>query len=416
MKNGIVKLAKEAKEATAVLGIVDAAKKNRALVSAAKDLRKESAYILKENEKDLRAARKKKLSAALIDRLCLTRERIESMAKSLEEVAGLNDPVGNLYDMKKRPNGLLLGKMRVPIGVICIIFEARPNVTSDAASLCLKSGNAVILRGGRDAIKSNSAIHKVLVEALMKEGLPKAAITLIKDTTHKSVSVLLKQTKYIDLVIPRGGEGLIRAVCRDSKIPVIKHYKGVCHVYVDEEADLNMAERICFNAKVQRPGVCNAMETMLVHKHAAARFLPGMIKKFRDADVEIRGCALTRRIVKGLKAAKETDWYAEYLDLVLAVKVVNSMQEAIKHIAKYGSMHSDSIVTDNYGNGMEFIRKVDSSSVFINASTRFSDGGQYGMGAEIGISTDKLHARGPMGLEDLTTYKYVVFGNGQIRK
>ncbi|MEW6101097.1 MAG: glutamate-5-semialdehyde dehydrogenase, partial [Candidatus Omnitrophota bacterium] len=314
------------------------------------------------------------------------------------------------------PSGLWIHKVRVPVGVIAIIYESRPNVTSDCIGLCLKSANSVILRAGSDALNSNLAIYGVIREVLDKYGLAKGAVNLISEASHSAIDALLKLNEQIDLVIPRGGESLINKVVKLSRIPVIKHYKGICHVYVDEWAELNMAESICFNAKVQRPGVCNAMESMLVHKDAAARFLPGMAKKFKDAGVEIRGCPMTQRIVKGIKRATEKDYRTEYLGLILSVKVVSSLDEAINHINYYGSHHSDSIVTENYDNALQFLKQVDSACVYVNASTRFTDGYQFGMGAEIGISTDKLHARGPMALEELTTYKYMVFGSGQIRK
>ena len=307
--------------------------------------------------------------------------------------------------------------MRCPIGVIAIIYESRPNVTSDCIGLCFKSGNSVILRGGSEAINSNRAIYKVLSDVAKAHRLADGAINLIETTDRKAIDELLKLNDYIDLVIPRGGEGLINRVVKSSRIPVIKHYKGICHVYVDEWADLNMAEKICFNAKVQRPGVCNAMESMLVHRDAAIRFLPGMLKKFDAAGVQIRGCALTQKVAKSLKIKRATDkdYRTEYLDLILSVKVVANLDEAISHINEFGSHHSDSIVTENYDNALKFLRQVDSACVYVNASTRFTDGNQFGMGAEIGISTDKLHARGPMALEELTTYKYMVFGNGQVR-
>jgi glutamate-5-semialdehyde dehydrogenase len=311
----------------------------------------------------------------------------------------------------------LIKKVRVPIGTIVIIYESRPNVTAECISLCFKSGNSVILRGGSESLNTNTAIYKILKKALKKYEIPESAINLVTTKDRKAIDVLLKLNDYIDLVIPRGGEGLIRKVVKVSLIPVIKHYKGICHVYVDEEADLNMAEKICLNAKLQRPGVCNAMESMLVHKEAAVRFLPGMLRKLIEAGVEIRGCPLTKRIFHGkVKLASEKDYRTEYLDLVLSVKVVDSLEQAIRHINEYGSHHSDSIVSDDRKSAEEFLRGVDSACVYVNASTRFTDGYQFGMGAEIGISTDKLHARGPMALEELTTYKYMVIGNGQIRE
>jgi glutamate-5-semialdehyde dehydrogenase len=338
------------------------------------------------------------------------------MAGSLLEIAKLKDPVGEDIRAWKIPNGLWIHKVRVPIGVVAIIYESRPNVTSDCIGLCLKSGNSVILRGGSESLNSNIAIFEILNKVAQKHGLPKGLINMVTTKDRRAVDALLRLNEYIDLVMPRGGEGLIRRVVSLSRIPVIKHYKGICHVYVDEWADLNMALNICFNAKVQRPGVCNAMECMLVHRDVAARFLPSMARKFSEAGVEMRGCPMTKKIVKGAKLAKEKDYYTEYLDLILSVKVVKDLEEAIKHVNHYGSHHSDTIVTENYENALKFLRQVDSACVYVNASTRFTDGNQFGMGAEIGISTDKLHARGPMALEELTTYKYMVFGNGQVRQ
>jgi glutamate-5-semialdehyde dehydrogenase len=338
------------------------------------------------------------------------------MAASLYEVAKLKDAVGEIKETRKRPNGLLIAKMSVPIGVIGIIYESRPNVTSDCAGLCLKSGNSVILKGGSEAFNSNKAIFKCLRAAIKNTPVPADAISLITSKKRNAVSELLKLNDYVDLIIPRGGEGLINEVTRRSRIPVIKHYKGVCHVYVDSEADLNMAHEIAVNAKVQRPGVCNAMETLLVHKDVAARFLPIIASDLKSMGVEIRGCPKSRHIVKWVKKAEEKDWSAEYLDLILSVRIVGSLDEAIEHINTYGSSHSDAIVTDNYRNAMRFLKRVDSACVYVNASTRFTDGHEFGMGAEIGISTDKLHARGPMALEELTTYKYVVLGKGQVRR
>lgn len=424
-KSEIIKLAVAAKEAAVELASIETSKKNACLLAMAAGLEADAKSIITANQADIDYARKKKLSAALIDRLKLDEKRIKDMAVSLRVIASLEDPVGRKISTVKRPNGLVIDKIRVPIGVIFIIYESRPNVTSDCAGLCLKSGNAVILRGGSEAINSNTAIYEALSRGGRGSGLPEAAITFIRDTDRKVVEAMLDQKACIDLVMPRGGEELIKFVSEKSRIPVIKHYKGVCHTYVDDEADLNMAENICFNAKVQRPGVCNAMETMLVHNDIAARFLPSMLKKFRDAGVEIRGCEKTKSIIsaicgpafgsKDIKAAVEEDWYTEYLDLMLSVKVVGGIDEAIEHIRKYGSLHSDAIVTDNQQNGAYFLKKVDSACVYLNASTRFTDGGQFGMGAEIGISTEKLHARGPMGLEELTTYKYAISGAGQVR-
>ena len=415
-QSDIKKLCEHAKEASRKLALVDTKTKDSALIAMGRALKAGSSYIIKENAKDVALARKRGLSSALIDRLSLDPKRIAAMADSLAEIANLKDPVGEIIETRKRPNGLLIKKVRVPIGVILMIYESRPNVTSDCAGLCLKSSNGLILRGGSEAIRSNIAIFNVLEREAVRHGLPKDSITMIRDTDRKVVDGLLAQEGLIDLVMPRGGESLIREVSKKSRIPVIKHYKGVCHTYVDESADLKMAEDICFNAKVQRPGVCNAMETMLVHERIAARFLPAMIERFQSAGVEIRGCNRTRQLAEGVRRASEKDWYTEYLGLILSVKVVRGLSEAIRHIMKYGSYHSDAIITRNRKNAKRFLDEVDSACVYVNASTRFTDGGQFGKGAEIGISTDKIHARGPMGLEELTSYKYVVLGSGQVRK
>jgi len=391
--------------------------KNKVLKAMSQALIRQKSAVMQANKKDLRNAYKHGLSQPFIDRLVLSEKRIKEMSDSLLQIAKLPDPVGEVIKAWSRPNGLCIKKVRVPIGVIAIIYESRPNVTSDCAGLCFKSGNSVILRGGSEALNSNVAIAGILKSVLKAHELPEDAISVVATQDRKAIDELLELNEYIDLVMPRGGEGLIKKVVKLSRIPVIKHYKGICHVYVDELADLNMAEKICFNAKVQRPGVCNAMESMLVHSDVAARFLPGMAKKFKDAGVELRGCPMTRRIVRtGVKTATEKDYRTEYLDLILSVKVVKDLKEAIKHINNYGSHHSDSIVTDCKDNAKEFLQGVDSACVYVNASTRFTDGYQFGMGAEIGISTDKLHARGPMALEELTIYKYVVLGNGQIRQ
>ena len=352
----------------------------------------------------------------MIERLTINDSTIKSMADGLKEVAHLNDPVGSLSKTRQMPNGLSVSKMRIPLGVIGIIYESRPNVTIDAAGLCLKAGNAVILRGGSEALNSNKALAAMISQALDETGLPKEAVQIVPVRDRAAVNFLLRQEEFIDLIIPRGGEGLIRFVVENSKIPVLKHYKGVCHVYVDDGADLKMAEDICFNAKVQRPGVCNSMETMLVHKSVTQNFLPGMTKRFLKAGVEIRGCPETCRILPEAAKAVEQDWPAEYLDLVIAVKVVEDMDEAVLHISKYSSSHTEAIITSDYNRARRFVREVDSSVVLVNASTRFNDGGQLGLGAEIGISTSKLHAFGPMGVDELTTTKFVVFGNGQIRE
>lgn len=416
LEKDVVNIVKRAKEASRILATLDSKTKDRALLSMADGLFKKSDSILEANRRDIKNAKDKGISSAMIERLALNEKRISSMSQGLKDVASLKDEIGVITEMVKRPNGLWIGKMRVPIGVIAIIYESRPNVTSDCAGLTLKSGNSVVLKGGSEAINSNIAIYKVLDDSIKAVGLPDGSINMIETTDRKAVGILLEQDRYIDLIMPRGGEGLIKEVASKSRIPVIKHYKGICHVYVDEHADLNMAHKISINAKLQRPSVCNAMESLLVHKDVAARFLPVVIDELKQKGVEIRGCKKTKKIVKEIKLAKESDWSTEYLDLILSVKVVSDIDQAIEHIARYGSMHSDAIVTDNYQNAMEFLKRVDSACVYLNASTRFTDGGEFGMGAEIGISTDKLHARGPMGLRELTSYKYVIFGNGQIRE
>jgi glutamate-5-semialdehyde dehydrogenase len=382
----------------------------------AEALKKRAKELISANKKDIQYAKGKGLSKAMIDRLTLNEKRVDEMAQGLIEVSALPDPVGEVIRMRQRPNGMSVGKMRVPIGVIGIIYESRPNVTADAAGLCLKAGNAVILRGGSEAIHSNKAIVKVLRDALKKQGLHEGAATFIDTPDREAIMEMLKLEGIIDLIIPRGGEALIRAVTENSRIPVLKHYKGVCHIFVDRDADLIMAEEICFNAKVQRPGTCNAMETMLVDEAIAKGFLPKMLKRFEKAGVEIRGCPKTRAIYPDITEVKEEDYYREYLDLTLNVRIVEDMDEAMEHIAQYGSAHSDGIVSMNYDRAMRFLREVDSSAVLVNASTRLNDGFQFGLGAEIGISTDKIHARGPMGLEELTCTKFIVLGSGQLRE
>lgn len=415
VESTIVEMAKAARAASIEMARCPSDKKNEALIRIADNIEKEALYIQEENEKDLLRAREMGLSNAMIDRLFVKDSTIKSMADGLREVARIPDPVGSMSNTWIRPNGLEVSRMRIPLGVIGIIYESRPNVTVDAAGLCLKAGNAVILRGGSEALHSNQALSAIISNALKESGLPEGAAQVVPIRDRDAVNVLLKQEEFIDLIIPRGGEGLIRFVAENSKIPVLKHYKGVCHVYVDGGADLAMAEDICFNAKVQRPGVCNAMETMLVHKSVSEDFLPAIGKRFVEAGVEIRGCPETCRILPETANAVEDDWPAEFLDLVLAVKVVEDMKEAITHIARYGSSHTDAIVTSDYNRARRFVREVDSSVVIVNASTRFNDGGQLGLGAEIGISTSKLHAFGPMGVNELTTTKFVVFGEGQIR-
>ncbi|HEU4340358.1 MAG TPA: glutamate-5-semialdehyde dehydrogenase [Candidatus Binatia bacterium] len=416
LKKEALRLGQTAKRAARKLASLGSEDKNRALCLMAGALAAQSNFLLEENKQDLAAARQAGLSNALVDRLALNADRIEAMAKGLRDIAALPDPVREIVKMWRRPNGLQVGKMRIPLGVVGIIYEARPNVTADAAALCLKSGNAVILRGGSEAHFSNRAIGEILRSALAQTRVPEEAVQVVQQKDHALVNELLQLDDYIDLIIPRGGEDLIRAVVANSRIPVIRHYKGVCHVYVDNEASLEMAERICMNAKVQRPSVCNAMETLLVHEAVASGFLPHMIAQFQAAGVEIRGCEKTVALAPGIKPATETDWSTEYLDLILAVRVVNGMDEAIDHIERYGSEHTETIITSNYRKSREFVDRVNSSAVLVNASTRFNDGGELGLGAEIGISTSKIHAFGPMGLEELTTTKFVVFGDGQIRE
>jgi glutamate-5-semialdehyde dehydrogenase len=405
----------EAKEGARAIAKASSEQKNNALVKMANAIRRRAKELKRANKKDIEFARKKGLTKAMIDRLTLTDRRIEDMAGGLVEIAALPDPVGEITKMCQRPNGMSVGRMRVPLGVIAIIYESRPNVTADATALCLKAGNAVVLRGGSEAVHSNKAIVNVLRGVAKKEGIHEGVITFIDKTDRQAIMEMLKLEGLIDVVIPRGGEGLIRAVTENSRIPVLKHYKGVCHVFVDRDADLKMAEDLCFNAKVQRPGTCNAMETMLVDEKIAKRFLPSMIKRFRKAKVVLKGCPRTRRIDKFLKAAADEDFYNEYVDLILNVKVVKDIDDAMDHIAHYSSAHTEAIVTKDYSKAMRFMREVDSASVHVNVSTRFSDGFEYGLGAEMGISTDKLHARGPMGLEELTCTKYIVTGDGQLR-
>ena len=415
IKSSVQQIAREAQWAARKLSRVTETEKNNALLRMADELEKNSRMLLEENSKDVARARKSGMTKAMLDRLTLKQSTIEQMAKGLKEVAALPDPVGKITSMWRRPNGLLVGRMRIPLGVIGIIYESRPNVTVDAAALCLKSGNAAILRGGSESIKSNLAIASILQKVLRETSMPVHAIQVIPFVDREAVSEMLQLEEYIDLIIPRGGEELIRAVVAQSRIPVIKHYKGVCHVFVDASADMDMAVNICLNAKTQRPGVCNALETLLVHQDIAGTFLPLVANKLKKAGVVIRGCEKTKSILKKIEKADEQDWYAEYLDLILAVKVVANMDEAIAHIEKYGSLHTESIVTDDYANSQRFLNEVNSSTVLVNASTRFSDGFELGLGAEIGISTTKLHAFGPMGLEELTTAKFIIYGNGQVR-
>ncbi len=415
IREEVESICRRAKEASARIGRADTAAKNAALAGMARGLEEASPRLLEENGKDLSAARDRGLPKALCDRLALTDARIAQMAQGIREVMALPDPVGEVERMARRPNGLWVGRMRIPLGVIGIIYEARPNVTADAAALCVKSGNAVVLRGGSEAIRSNAAIAKVLRDALSAADLPEDAVSIIGMTDREAVDVMLGMEESIDLIIPRGGEGLIRSVAEKSRIPVIKHYKGVCHVFVDEDADVGQAVAICVNAKVQRPGVCNAMETLLVHEKAAPAFLPAAAAALVERGVEIRGCEATRALVPAARPATEEDWGTEYLDLILAVRVVPSLDAAMEHIRRHGSLHTEAIVTRDHGRAMRFIREVDSSLVLVNASTRFNDGFQLGLGAEIGISTTKIHAFGPMGLSELTTTKFIAFGDGQVR-
>jgi glutamate-5-semialdehyde dehydrogenase len=415
METTIVNMAKAARAAATQIAKCGSNQKNAVLLGMADKIEKDASVIKKANQKDLARAKEMGLSPAMIDRLTVSDATIKSMAKGLREVSGLNDPVGAISKSWLRPNGLEVTRMRIPLGVIGIIYESRPNVTIDAAGLCLKAGNAVILRGGSEALYSNQALADIIGQVLGDCGLPETAVQIIPVRDRKAVNILLNQEEFIDLIIPRGGEGLIRFVVEHSTIPVLKHYKGVCHVYVDEGADLNMAGDICFNAKVQRPGVCNAMETMLVHRSIAKEFLPQVAKRLTNAEVEIRGCPETCQILPDALKAEQSDWTEEYLDLVLAVRVVEDMEQAISHISKYGSKHTESIVTRDYKRAKRFVRETDSSVVLVNASTRFNDGSELGLGAEIGISTSKLHAFGPMGVEELTTTKFVVYGDGQIR-
>ena len=415
VRDEMLALAREAKQAARVMATLSSGVKNELLQKMAAALEECSEELQVANEVDLAAARERGLAPAMVDRLALDAGRIRAMADGLREVALLPDPVGEVTGMWRRPNGIQVGRMRIPLGVIGIIFESRPNVTADAAGLCLKSGNAVVLRGGSEALHSNTAIGAVLKGELARLGLPTAALQVVATSDRDAVLELLQLEEEIDLIIPRGGEGLIRFVSEHSRIPVIKHYKGVCHTFVDASADFEMAEAICVNAKVQRPGVCNAMETLLIHKDIAETFVPRIAATLHAKGVELRGCPVTREFAPEVSAASEEDYATEFLDLILAVKVVEDLDEAIAHIQRFGSLHTEVIVTRDYANAQRFLREVNSGVVMVNASSRFSDGNQLGLGAEIGISTTKLHSFGPMGLEDLTTRKFVVLGDGQIR-
>jgi glutamate-5-semialdehyde dehydrogenase len=412
----IVQIGTDSLAASRELNRLTTSKKNSILIAMADELDSSNSEIIEANKKDIEEAHNDGLSDAMIDRLTLNEVRIDKMIKGIREVADLKDPIGERISRWIRPNGLEIAKTRVPIGVIGIIYESRPNVTADTASLCIKTGNTIILRGGKEAINSNKAIAIALIKGGESKGLPKNAVQLIQTTDREAVRELVQLEGIVNLVIPRGGETLIRAVTELARVPVIKHYKGICHTYVDESADLEMALSIAINAKCQRPGVCNSMETLLVHEKVAKEFLPKMAEAMSERNVELRGDEATREILKDINEATEEDWYEEYLDLILAVRIVASTEEAIEHINKYGSGHSDAIIAENETAQKAFTLEVDSASLYINASTRFTDGGEFGMGAEIGVSTDKLHARGPMGLEELTSYKYIVVGQGQIRE
>ena len=415
IQEAILQMAVAAKKAARTVANLSTSAKNRVLLTMAESLIAQKAFIQQENEKDLVAGRAKGLSSAMLDRLALTDKVIESMVAGLREVAALPDPVGEISEMVQRPSGITVGRMRIPLGVIGMIYESRPNVTVDAAALCLKAGNGILLRGGSEAIHSNLALAKVLQEALATEGVEAAAIQVIPMTDREAITAMLALEEQIDLVIPRGGEGLIRFVAENSRIPVLKHYKGVCHLFVDASGDQDMAVRIIMNGKVQRPGVCNALECLLVHEAVAHAFLPKVWEALKAAGVELRGCAKTKAILPEITAAMPTDYGMEFLELILAVKVVDGLDAAMDHIVQYGSQHTEVIVTNNYTNSQRFLREVDASSVMVNASSRFADGGQFGLGAEIGISTTKLHAYGPMGLKELTTKKFIVYGAGEVR-
>lgn len=409
-------LGRAARAAARIVAKADTAVKNHALIAMARAIRCHEASLLAANAADVAQARNKGLELAMIDRLTLTPKGIASMAAGLEQIAALSDPIGAVTDLDYRPSGIQVGRMRVPLGVIAIIYEARPNVTADAAGLCLKAGNAAILRGGSEAIQSNQAIAACVQEGLRSAGLPEHAVQVVETTDRAAVGELITMSEYVDMVVPRGGKGLIERIANEARVPVIKHLDGVCHVYVDLSADLEKAVRVADNAKTQRYGTCNTMETLLVHAGIAERFLPRICKILLEKGVELRGDEAARALVAGMKPTMEEDWYAEYLAPVLSVRIVADIDQAIIHIATYGSQHTDAIVTEDYSRARQFLREVDSSSVMVNASTRFADGFEYGLGAEIGISTDKLHARGPVGLEGLTSQKFIVLGDGHIRE
>ena len=415
MQSYMAGIGRQARAAARLVAKADAATKNAALTFIAQAIERDAARLLAANAQDIDAARAARLDAPLIDRLTLTQKSVAAMADGLRQIASLPDPVGEISALKEQPSGIRVGRMRVPIGVIAIIYESRPNVTADAAGLCLKAGNAAILRGGSEAIHSNQAIARCVCEGLARAGLPETAVQVIETTDRAAVGELLRMNEYVDIVVPRGGKSLIERVMRESRIPMIKHLDGVCHVYIDDHADIDKAIRIADNAKTQRLGTCNTMETLLVARGIAEHVLPRLAKIYRDKGVELRGDEAACKLVPEMNPATEEDWYTEYLAAILAVRVVDGLDQAIEHIATYGSQHTDAIVTEDRERAQRFLREVDSSSVMVNASTRFADGYEYGLGAEIGISTDKLHARGPVGLEGLTSLKWVVFGNGEIR-
>jgi glutamate-5-semialdehyde dehydrogenase len=412
----MIEIGKKAKQASLELARLSTEVKNNALLAMAKALEENSEGILTANKKDVESAETKGVKAALIDRLVLDKSRIARMASSIREVSQLPDPVGQIVKTWTRPNGLIIGQIRVPLGVVGIIYESRPDVTSDASAICIKSGNAVILRGGSDAINTNIAIGRILKEASESKGVPAGSIQVVETVDRKAARELMAMREYVDVLIPRGGAELIKTVVENSHVPVIETGIGNCHIYVEQDADLDSAVRIVLNAKCQRPGTCNAAEKLLVHKKIAESFLPRMIKELQASGVEIRGCARTKRIVPSVKTAIEKDWYEEYLDLIIGIKIVDDLNDAINHINKYGSKHSDAILTSDFKKALSFINGVDSAAVYWNASTRFTDGNQYGLGTEIGISTQKIHARGPMSVEHLTSTKYFILGNGQIRE
>ena len=414
--NYLEELGQRAKEASRVLGRLSQPEKNNGLLAAAKALKENAELLLTANEQDIVRARENHMKESLVDRLKLTEARIEAMAEGLEQIVSLEDPIGEVISMKQRPNGLMIGEKRVPLGVVGIIYESRPNVTADAFGLCFKTGNSVILRGGSDALCSNQAIVKVLQEALETSGLPKDSILLIEDTSRETVKEFMRLNQYVDVLIPRGGAGLIKSVVENSTIPVIETGTGNCHIYIDETADIAMAKEIIVNAKTQRLGVCNACESLVVHENVLEAALPVVVEALQEKGVEIRGDEKAKVVCENINIASEEDFGTEYLDSIISVKVVSSIEEAISHINKYNTGHSEAIITQNYDNSQKFLNEIDAAAVYVNASTRFTDGFEFGFGAEIGISTQKLHARGPMGLKALTTTKYIIYGNGQIRQ